>query len=106
MRVYIAGPINGYPDHNRAAFLSAHARLESLGYDPVNPQDIPNDHFGPCLGDEVNHSSHRYGCFMVPDLKALLDCGGYTLLDGWEMSRGATVEEAVARICGKTYIAI
>lgn len=104
MKVYIAGPINGYPDGNRAAFATAYYRLVSLGHIAINPHAVPFTHTGECRGQAVSHSGHRYGCFMVPDLHALLDCDGYTLLEGWERSQGATVEEAVARICGKTYV--
>ena len=43
---------------------------------------------------------------MIPDLMALLKCRGYTLLNGWEMSRGANVERQVAQICGLQYVEI
>lgn len=105
MRVYIAGPIAGYPNLNREAFTSAAEKLLSLGHIPVNPHDVaPTVHDdGECIGDPTA-GDHGYGCFMVPDLRALLGCRGYTLLKGWERSRGATVEEAVAKICGFTYV--
>lgn len=105
MRVYIAGPINGYPDGNREAFQWAAAELRGMGYDPVDPHDIGVlEHSGLCLGDPVPHSRHHYGCYMVPDIHALLDCEGYTLLAGWEASKGAKVEQQVAEVCGKRYI--
>ena len=107
MKVYIAGPIRGYPDGNRAAFKRAAKKLLDIGHEPVNPHDLPVlEHDGPCLGAEVDHSEHRYGCFMVPDIHALLDCEGFTLLPGWHRSSGAIVEEQVARICGKMLIVL
>jgi hypothetical protein len=106
LKVYISGPIRGYPDGNKAAFRRAAEKLRGQGHQPVNPHDIaPLQHEGrACLGAEVPHSEHRYGCFMVTDIQALLDCDGYTLLDGWGQSVGALLEEHVARVCGKTYV--
>ena len=37
MRVYIAGPMRGYPDFNKAAFDAAELLLKEIGHDPVNP---------------------------------------------------------------------
>lgn len=106
MRVYIAGPINGYPDGNRAMFIKVAGELEALGHEPVNPHAIgPLDHAeGAHVGDPVEHSEHRYGCFMIPDIHALLGCEGITLLPYWFNSRGTQVERDIAVICGKAFI--
>ena len=104
MKVYIAGPINGYLDNNERAFRRVAKELVALGYEPVNPLDVQplaDPHI--CRGEKAQ-GNHSYGCYMIPDLKALLDCEGYTLLRGWENSKGASVEEQVARICGHIYI--
>jgi hypothetical protein len=106
VKVYIAGPINGYPDGNKEAFEDAAQALIDLGHEPVNPHIVgvlSDPHV--CRGAPATNG-HKYGCYMIPDLKALLDCEGYTLLYGWEMSKGATVEEQVARICGLEYVEI
>lgn len=50
MRVYIAGPIAGKPNGNREKFQQAADLLVGLGYEPVNPHDIPANHEGPCIG--------------------------------------------------------
>lgn len=108
MKVYIAGPIAGYPDKNRLAFALAASRLLALGHDPVNPHDVPVKHEGPCRGDVIPRveepDEHRYGCYMKADILALLECDAITLLEGWEHSRGASVEERVAEILGLEYI--
>lgn len=106
VRVYIAGPIAGYPNGNREAFRKASEQLSKMGYEPINPHDVgclPSPHV--CRGEPAT-DGHNYGCYMIPDLKALLDCESYTLLEGWELSKGATVEESVARICGLIYVEI
>lgn len=107
MKVYISGPIRGYENGNRAAFAQAAEELRKMGHEPVNPHDVDKDHCGPCLGDDAGEGNpHRYGCYMIPDLRALLDCSGYTLLPGWQRSRGAKVERDVAKICGLKFVAI
>lgn len=102
MRVYIAGPINGRPDGNRAAFKDAADRLRSQGFEPVNPWDIPGDHEGPCIGGPVDHSEndHQYGCYLRADIEVLMYCDAICFLDGWEESKGASTEAHVARSIG------
>jgi len=106
MKVYIAGPIAGYEDLNRKQFESAVKILTELGHKPVNPHDVPPLDHGdaPCKGEPTQNNGHSYGCYMIPDLQALLTCDGYTLLPGWEKSKGAVVEQQVAKICGLTLI--
>lgn len=102
-RCYIAGPIAGVPDF-RERFAAAVPAVEALGYEAVNPCDIPPvDHEGECPpgyspGEEGEHTSSA--CFMRADLRALLDCDAIYLLPGWRESRGATTEHAVAVACG------
>lgn len=104
VKVYIAGPINGHEDLNKENFDKAKEYLNSIGFEPLSPLDIePLASPHVCRG-EVAQGGHNYGCYMIPDLKALLDCEGYTLLAGWEKSKGAKVEHIVAQICGIQYI--
>lgn len=106
-RVYIAGPIAGRPDGNRAAFATAEEVLRRAGFKTSNPQWIDHAHAGPCTGDEVPRAEgaeqweeHRYGCYLRADIRALLACDFIYILPDSQMSRGATVEKAVAYICG------
>lgn len=111
MRVYIAGPIAGRPDGNRAEFERAAAALYWAGHEPVNPQAVDHSHEGECTGAEVPRPAgepaerregvaHRYGCYMRADLRALMECDAIAFLPGWRESRGARVEEAVSAILG------
>jgi hypothetical protein len=102
-RIYIAGPIAGIEDGNRAAFAKRAEKLKLARFEPVNPWDIPPDHPADvsCAGRLVDHSqTHRYGCFLREDIKVLMTCDGFTLLPGWQDSIGASTEEHVARSMG------
>ena len=108
MKVYIAGPIAGYPNGNKDAFERAVEHLRSLGHYPVNPHDVlPHEHTGPCpkgaaAGQMADGSEpvHNAPCFMRTDMKALLGCDAAYFLLGWEQSSGARTEFEVARAAG------
>lgn len=105
-RVYVAGPIAGKEDANRAAFAAAAESLRGQGYDAVNPHEVePHAHPGECPSwgyfpgeNDRDHTSSC--CFMRTDLIALLTCDYIHLLDGWQQSKGASFEREVARVCG------
>lgn len=48
--------------------------------------------------------SAPYGRHMRKDLRMLLDCDAIYMLCGWERSKGATIEKAVAYSCGMEMI--
>lgn len=87
-RLYISGPMSGIEGHNFPAFNAAAAQVRALGYDVVNPVDINPDatlSWEECLRN---------------DLRALCDCDGIVLLQGWENSKGAHFELHVAHRLG------
>ncbi|WP_250865650.1 DUF4406 domain-containing protein [Caballeronia sp. INSB1] len=88
MKLYVAGPMSGFPELNFPAFHAEAARLRVLGFEIVNPAEINAD---PTAG--------WLDC-MRADIKQLVDCDGIALLPGWEQSKGATVEHALARGLG------
>lgn len=102
MKIYVAGPITGYPDNNRTAFLNATVRLDGLGHRAINPHElIPDAHDGPCpTGPHQDVDDHALPCYLRADLKALLDCDAIYLLRGWEASTGANAEFQTARSAG------
>ncbi len=88
MRLYLAGPMSGLPELNFPVFHAEAARLRALGFEIVNPAEINADTAATWLD-----------C-MRADIKQLVDCDGIALLGGWEQSRGASLEHAVARGLG------
>lgn len=84
MRLYVAGPMSGHEDLNFPAFHAAAAALRALGHQVVNPAEINSDPGADWL------------TCMRADIKQLVDCDGVALLPGWEHSRGAMLERAIA----------
>lgn len=97
MRVYIAGPMSGYPDHNFAAFWRAEALLEVLGHEVVNPARING---APVDGLVVVPGDAKWVEYMQNDIKQLIYCNGIYLLKGWDKSRGASLEFEIASRLG------
>lgn len=88
MKIYIAGPMTGYPDLNFPSFHAEAARLRALGIDVVNPAEINAD-----------PATEWLDC-MRADICELVTCDGIALLPGWEASRGAGIEHGLARCLG------
>lgn len=104
MRLYVAGPMSGYPDHNFPAFRYAARRLRAMGHEVVSPVEMDeSDGFDPS-GEDVVPGSGQWAAFLSRDVKVVADprIEGIVVIDGWEQSRGAALEVHVARELGKT----
>jgi hypothetical protein len=103
VKVYISGPISGYPNRNEVAFRQSAMYLLGRGYYPLVPHDIPaEEHEGPCPPGYATTSDgkHSSTCELRADLKGLLDCEAIYMLSGWEKSIGARLEFTVATHSG------
>lgn len=103
-RVYVSGPITGYPNLNEHAFREAAGLLCARGDDPLIPHDMqPHSHAGKCpevYGDRTV-GDHDGGCYLRADLVAMLEQADVVYrLRGWSQSRGARVECALASLLG------
>lgn len=82
MTIYIAGPMTGLPDYNRAAFNAKEGELSAKGWKVLNPAKI---------GDLPEYDMYW------PINKAMLDgANAIYMLDGWEGSKGACAEHEYA----------
>lgn len=101
--VYVAGPMTGYPEHNRPAFAAETARLRALGHRVLSPAEKMGS---ADVEAAIARGAQHLGCddyqrFMRDDLLWIVtECDAISLLPGWERSRGATVERAVAEVIG------
>jgi hypothetical protein len=101
--VYVAGPMTGYPEHNRPAFAAEAARLRALGYRVLSPAEkMGTEDVEAAIARGSKHlDSADYHRFMREDLLWILtECDAVQLLPGWEASRGARVERDVAEVIG------
>lgn len=87
MKVYIAGPISGVPDH-KERFAEAERYLKGQGYDVVNPALTEN-------------SEYSYKDYIDSGLRQLSECDALCTLPGFENSKGALLERAYALVTGK-----
>tara|TARA_R110002051_G_scaffold11808_10_gene42586 strand:+ start:754 stop:1077 length:324 start_codon:yes stop_codon:yes gene_type:complete len=91
MKIYISGPISHDPYHEDS-FSKAQEYLSYLGYEVINPVDIPEKDFsGP------DRDIKRWEYFMRASIKLLMDCDQIYMLEGWKHSRGAKLEQKIAK---------
>lgn len=97
MRVYLAGPMRGFPLLNFPAFIRAGLHLRGLGHEVFNPaeKDLAAG-FDPAKDKPLPLSE-----YMKKDLPAVCGCDAIVVLPGWEKSVGADIEVYVARKLGK-----
>lgn len=84
--LYVAGPMSNRPMNNYPLFNAVTGWLREAGYTVVNPAEF---------GTEGGAS---YQDLLRKDLKALLDCDGVAVLEGWWESVGARNEVQVAGV--------
>ncbi|ELF09268.1 TPA: DUF4406 domain-containing protein [Escherichia coli] len=76
--VFIAGPMTGYQDYNRAEFDAEASVLSDRGFTVLNPAILP---------DGLEHQQ-----YLAITLAMLEQADAVFLLNGWEKSTGATRE--------------
>ncbi|EHB5924097.1 DUF4406 domain-containing protein [Escherichia coli] len=86
LKFYIAGPMTGYPDYNRAAFDAKAKELTEQGYIVINPAMLPNG---------LTQAEYMDICLAMVRL-----VDAVYLLKGWEGSAGARAEYALAEKLG------
>lgn len=102
MRLYVAGPMSGYPEHNFPAFRTAAKILRSMGHDVTSPVEMDeSDGFDATTAPNVAPGSEQWAAFLARDIKVVVDVEGVVVIEGWEKSRGAALEVHVARELGK-----
>lgn len=93
-RIYIAGPMSGHENLNWPAFFKKEKELAEEGWIVVNParldQESGIDPAQP-LGD------YDYEDCARRDIDALFQCDAIYLMWGWQFSKGACWERALAK---------
>lgn len=87
MKLYLAGPMRGYENLNFPAFHAAAEKLREQGHSVFCPAE--ND-----IGEDLRRA------FAMDTQWICLCADGIALLPGWEESKGATAEHALATALG------
>lgn len=93
--VYVCGPMSGIKDFNHPAFHAKAAELRAAGEEVINPAEFDAE-IGP---------DQPWSTYLRRDLVLLAErCDKIVLLDGWERSHGARLEQYVAEKLGMTIV--
>ena len=95
MKLYLAGPMTGLPEYNYPAFAIAREVLRRAGYEVVCPAEQNPD--GP---KQAVEGQATWLDFMRRDIREAVLCDGVAMLEGWKLSRGASLEVEVMRRLG------
>lgn len=90
LKIYIAGPMSGKEDFNRAAFNAAAKALAAKGWQPINPVDV--ERLMPCEGEDGKVDAVSLQRLMFVEREIVRNVDAICLLDGWEESKGAREE--------------
>ena len=92
-RLYLAGPMRGYPEYNYPLFNRVARKLRDEGYFVLNPAEI-----APSEGSSLKD-------YIMVDLQWIASHADVVaFLPGWEKSTGAGVEHALAIYLNKEII--
>lgn len=89
---YLSGAITNNPSY-RKQFNEAQKHLESKGETVLNPVKL-----GLML--ELEQEDPSWEDYMKLDITALIQCDAIYMLQGWESSKGATLEHHIAKELG------
>lgn len=103
MKLYLAGPMSGYPQFNYPAFYAAADMLRAQGYEVVSPAEMDSKELQALALKSTNGTfkdiegaNETWGDMLARDVKLVADVvDGVCLLPGWENSRGARLEAFV-----------
>jgi hypothetical protein len=90
-KLFMSGPVSGVIDAG-LRFRACQEQLEDAGFEIVTP--INNRPLSATEGEDLWLS------YMRASIRQMMTCEGVALLPGWEYSRGAQVEQALANEIG------
>lgn len=107
MKIYLAGPMRGYPEFNFPAFHEAARNLRSLGHVVFSPAEKDSERHGTDISKgnqagsvEQAEKDHGFSLRIAlgEDLEFICKhADAIALLPGWEHSAGALAEFATAK---------
>lgn len=102
MRIYLAGPIRGIKDLNFPAFNRYAKLLRDQEHEVFNPiESKEHINLTPECNEEISFRRH---IFEIDLTWICRHADAVALIPGWEKSKGATAERALAEAIGLTVI--
>ena len=101
-KIYIAGPMSGYFEHNKTAFLTRERQLRNDGW-PADSIFNPISSEASLLiqSGKVRNSKEAYRMCMALDCKFICEEATHmVMLKKWEHSKGAKAEWTLAMCLG------
>lgn len=95
-KIYVAGPMRGYPEFNFPAFDAAAKILRREGWHVFNPAEMDRLEGVDEFTDPLPEGFLREA--MERDTRAICQSDAIFLLRGWDASRGVAVELALAKL--------
>ncbi|AHJ10703.1 hypothetical protein P106B_20 [Rhizobium phage vB_RglS_P106B] len=90
-KIYLSGPMTGYPESNYPAFQKATNELRDAGHIVYSPHEFMPA--GKPTVDQLRKAFAAYCKFICEEAEAIV------LLPGWENSLGVSAELALAKNC-------
>ena len=105
--IYVAGPLRGFENYNYPAFDRCARVLRDQGWNVINPAELDRDQGKPISSaydfDPDNcYEDHEFmRSALRRDMVAICEeCTAIYMMSGWEKSKGANAELALARALG------
>ena len=87
-KVFLSGPMTGYPGYNFQRFNLAEKQLADAGIECVNPVNICKKY----KEEYVLADKAVFDKMIAEQQEAERECDAILLLDGWQMSKGVKLE--------------
>lgn len=99
MRIFVSGPMTGFPNHNFDHFQKIEDRLRAKGHDVISGRLL-------FQSEIINGRTRTHAEYQRSALKLMLafEADAIAQLSGWEQSSGATGEAAVALNLGMEFL--
>ena len=91
-KVFLSGPMTGYPGYNFQRFNLAEKQLADAGIECVNPVHICKKY----KEEHVLANKTVFDKMIAEKQEAERKCDAILLLDGWQMSKGVRLELKIA----------
>lgn len=102
LNVYISGPMTGIEQFNYPEFFDVESKLAEQRFTVLNPARVDEQHamHGKCGECDYGRKKHDWRWYMRRCIVLLADADGVATLRGWQQSKGATAEVALAQALG------